>query len=98
MCAEDSIDSIRNWEDTYFAALNFANEQKISEGKVKIYGVLNKKDLHDDQDEELASAVEEFNEFNEKYFTTQFNISSLDAKQVQDLFVRIASDVTEQNQ
>lgn len=97
VCAEDSVDSIQNWEDTYFAVLNFANEQKISNGKVKVYGILNKKDLHDDSNDELNTAIEEFNEFNEKYFTTQYNVSSKDGNQIKELFIRVASDIYESN-
>ncbi len=40
--------------------MNLANAKKIEENIVKVYGVLNKKDLHDDSNIELQEEIEKF--------------------------------------
>jgi len=43
---------------------------------------LNKKDLHDDKNEELKSLIEEFEEYSERHYTSQFRISSKNIEEI----------------
>lgn len=56
---------------------------------------MNKKDLHDTKNEELASLIDEFEEYSERHYTSQYRISTKNVEEVKNLFIKIAFEVSE---